>query len=348
MNQRPTTPADIEFLIRHYWRQYRRQIVTALVVLVVLVAGSSLFYAVEADGDGVVLRLGKYVRTTLPGLHMKLPYPIEVVYEVPVQRIQSLEFGFATTEAGRVTRYAPTSTEQGKIAQMLTGDLNLAHVEWVVQYRVKDPYNYLFKIGGSSREGIAVADTIRDVSEAAMRKLVGDASVDEVITIGREEIASHAKVEIQQLLDGFAAGVEIVTVKLQSATPPDSVKDAWNEVNRARQNKERVVNEALGERNRQIPAARGQKDRIISEAEGYRERVVREMTGRANAFLNQLAEYEKAPEVTRTRLYLEAMEEILAAVQDKVIIDASVRGVLPLLNLDAAALGGAVKKGGAQ
>jgi membrane protease subunit HflK len=348
MNQRPTTPADIEFLIRHYWRQYRGQIVTALVVLVVLLAGSSLFYAVDADSEGVVLRLGKYVRTSLPGLHMKLPYPIEVVYEVPVQRIQSLEFGFATAEPGRVTRYAPNSSEQDKIAQMLTGDLNLAHVEWVVQYRVKDPYNYLFKIGGSGREGIAVADTIRDASEAVMRKLVGDASVDEVITIGREQIAGEAKVEIQQLLDGFEAGVEVVTVKLQSATPPDPVKDAWNEVNRARQNKERVVNEALGERNRQIPAARGQKDRTISEAEGYRERVVREMTGRANAFLKQLAEYEKAPEVTRTRLYLEAMEEILAAVQDKVIIDESVRGVLPLLNLDAAALGGAVKKGGAQ
>ena len=346
MNQKPTTPADIEFLIRHYWRHYRGRIVTALVVLVVLLAGSSLFYAVDADSEGVVLRLGKYARTSLPGLHMKLPYPIEVVYEVPVQRIQSLEFGFATAEAGRVTRYAPTSSEQDKIAQMLTGDLNLAHVEWVVQYRVKDPYNYLFKIGGSGREGVAVADTIRDASEAVMRKLVGDASVDEVITIGREQVAGDAKVEIQQLLDGFKAGVEVVTVKLQSATPPDPVKDAWNEVNRARQNKERVVNEALGERNRQIPAARGQRDRIISEAEGYRERVVREMTGRANAFLKQLAEYEKAPEVTRTRLYLEAMEEILAAVQDKVIIDESVRGVLPLLNLDAAALGGAVKKGG--
>jgi membrane protease subunit HflK len=348
MDQRPTTPADIEFLIRHYWRHYRGHIIIAAVVLVVLLAGSSLFYAVEADSEGVVLRVGKYVRTSPPGLHMKLPYPIEVVYDVPVQRIQSLEFGFATVEAGRVTRYAPTSTEQAKIAQMLTGDLNLAHVEWVVQYRVKDPYNYLFKIAGSKREGVAVADTIRNVSEAVMRKLVGDASVDEVITIGREQIAGEARGDIQQMLDRFEAGVEVVTVKLQSATPPDPVKDAWNEVNRARQNKERVVNEALGERNRQIPAARGQKDRTISEAEGYRERVVREMTGRANAFLKQLAAYEKAPEVTRTRLYLEAMEEILARVQDKTIIDESVRGVLPLLNLDAAALGGAVKKGGAQ
>jgi len=188
-----------------------------------------------------------------------------------------------------------------------------------------------------------VNDTIRSVSEAVMRKLVGDASVDEVITIGRDQIASDAKVQIQEMLNKFDTGVEVVTVKLQSATPPEAVKDAFDAVNRAKQDKEREINKARGERNRQVPAARGKRDRAVSEAEGYRERVVKTMTGRVNAFLAQLAEYEKAPEVTRTRLYLETMEEILSAVDSKIIIDESVRGLLPFLNLgeDASDKGGA-------
>ncbi len=177
-----------------------------------------------------------------------------------------------------------------------------------------------------------------------MRKLVGDASVDEVITIGRDQIASDARVEIQKMLNKFETGVDVVTVKLQSATPPDEVKDAFDAVNRAKQNKERAINEARGERNRQVPAARGKRDQAISEAQGYHERVVKTTTGRVNAFLAQLAEYEKAPEVTRTRLYLETMEEILSAVDSKIIIDESVRGLLPFLNLGE----GASNKGGAR
>jgi membrane protease subunit HflK len=218
---------------------------------------------------------------------------------------------------------------------MLTGDLNLAHVEWIVQYRIKDSKDYLFQIGGHPDSKLAVEDTIRDVSESVMRKSVGDASVDEVITIGRDQIASDAKVEIQKMLNEYKAGIEIVTVKLQAATPPEEVKDAFDEVNRARQNKERVVNEAMGERNRMVPAARGQRDRIISEAEGYRERVVRETQGRANAFVAQLAEFEKAPEVTEARLYLTAMEEVLGQAESTTVIDESIRGLLPLLNLEA-------------
>ena len=177
-----------------------------------------------------------------------------------------------------------------------------------------------------------------------MNVLIGDASIDEVITIGRDQIASDAKVGIQDMLNKFETGVKVVTVKLQSATPPDEVKDAFDAVNRAKQNKEQVINEARGERNRQIPAARGKRDQAISEAQGYRERVVKATTGRVNAFLAQLAEYEKAPEVTRTRLYLATMEEILAAVDSKIIIDESVRGLLPFLNLGE----NASNKGGAR
>lgn len=336
------TSNEIEFPIGEYVYRYRFQLVGLVVLVLAIWAVSSTVYSVQADSEGVVLRFGKYTNTAQPGLHAKLPWPIETVYVVPVQRVQSLEFGFATAVPGRVTRYAPMTADLQSIARMLTGDLNLAHVEWIIQYRIKDAYNYLFKIGGNP------TDTIRDVSEAVMRKLVGDASVDEVITIGRDQIATDSKVEIQEMLNKFETGIEIVTVKLQSATPPEAVKDAFDEVNRARQNKERVINDARGERNRQIPAARGKRDRAISEAEGYHERVVRTMTGRVNAFLSQLAEYQNARQVTRTRLYLETMEQVLSQVDSKLVIDESVRGLLPFLNLGSDNFPAPAKKGGAR
>jgi len=329
------TTNEIEFLVRDFYGRYRGRIWLAIGVLLVLWGLGSVFYQVNAESEGVVLRLGAYVRTSQPGLHGKLPWPIETVSVVPIRLIQTLEFGFATAQPGRITQYARPTPDQATVARMLTGDLNLAHVEWIVQYRIKNAKDYLFQIGGAPDSKLAVEDTIRDIAESVMRKSVGDASVDEVITIGRDQIASDAKVEIQKMLNEYKAGIEIVTVKLQAATPPEEVKDAFDEVNRARQNKERVVNEARGERNRMVPAARGQRDRVISEAEGYKERVVRETQGQANAFLAQLAEFEKAPEVTQARLYLTAMEEILGQAESKVVIDESIRGVLPLLNLDA-------------
>lgn len=340
-------PHDIERIIKHLWRRYQRLIVIGVIVVVGLWAVGSLFYSVEADSDGVVLRFGKYLKTSPPGLHVKLPSLIDSVHMVPVRRVQKIEFGFATETPGRVTRYARSTEEQQAVASMLTGDLNLAHVEWIVQYQVKDAFNYLFRIGGNRRSENAVRETIHNVSESVMRRLVGDASVDEVIAISRDQIATDAEKEIQSLLDRFEAGVDILTVRLQAATPPEEVKDAFDAVNRARQNKERVVNEARGERNRLIPAARGKRDRAVSEAEGYREKVVREMTGRANAFLALLAEYKQAPEVTKTRLYLETMEEILAQVDEKTIIDESIRGLLPFLDLAPSPPAAPATQGGA-
>lgn len=331
------TPDELRLAIRYYAKRYQGRIALGVVALLAVSILSTVYYTVEADSEGVVLRFGKYSDTTLPGLHAKWPWPIETAIIVPVQRIQSLEFGFSTIRPGRVTDYlTPSTADHQTMARMLTGDLNLAHVEWIVQYRIKNAQHYLFRIGGHPVIQIAVESTIRNAAEAVMRQLVGDRSVDEVITRGREEIASEAKLGIQKMLDNFESGVEIVTVKLQSATPPEAVKDAFDAVNRARQNKERVVNEARGERNRVIPAARGQRDRAISEAEGYRERTVLEMRGRTNAFLAQLVEYEKAPQVTKTRLYLEAMEEILTKVDGITVIDESIGGLVPLLNLDPA------------
>lgn len=326
---------EIELLILDYYHRYRRFIPWVIGAFVVIWGFQSVFYQVDAGAEGVVLRFGGHLKTSPPGLHTKLPWPIDQVTQVPVQRVQSLEFGFATVAAGRVSQYR-TSPSAENVSRMLTGDLNLAIVEWIVQYRIKNAYDYLYQIGGRPMSGLTpVDDTIRDVSEAVMRRLVGDASVDQVITIGRDQIASQARSEIQKMLDEFNSGVDVITVQLQAATPPQEVKDAFDEVNRAKQSKERIVNEALGQKNSVIPAARGQRDRIISEAEGYREKVVLTMKGRANAFLAQLTEFEKAPEVTQTRLYLQTMEEILAQVESKTVIDKSIRGVLPFLNLDA-------------
>lgn len=333
------------------WDEVRKFIqggVVVLLVLLLLLLGWTTIYRVEASDEGVVLRFGKQVSTVPSGLHTKFPWPIDTVYQVPVQRIQTLEFGFETEEPGRQTQYAPTTTDDLAVAEMLTGDLNLGHVEWIVQYRIKDPMNYLFKIGtteeirgralpSGTRSDVnpAVPDTIRDVSESVMRKLVGDSSIDYVLTIGREQLANEAEELIQTELDAFEAGVDVVTVKLQTTSPPTSaVQDAFQEVNRARQKKEQVVNEAQGERNSKIPAARGEKDKAIAEAEGYQNRIVLETTGKVNAFLAQLEEYQKAPDITRKRLYLEAMEEILTSTGGKTIIDDSVKGVLPLLNLE--------------
>lgn len=319
--------------------------------LILLIAAGFIcytcFYRVDASDQGVVLRFGEHVRTVDPGLQVKFPWPIESAFTVPVRSVQTAEFGFRTVAAGRSTQYASKNKSMLEIADMLTGDLNLAHVEWIVQYRISDPYQSLFNVGGDdsgrwdslatlTQSGInpAIPDTIQDVSETVMRKLVGDRSVDSVLTIGREEIAAQAKIEIQAMLDKFEMGVEVVTVKLQTTSPPESVKDAFQEVNRARQNKERVVNEAEGERNRQIPAARGKQKQLISEAEGYRELKLLETEGRIKAFNAKLAEYEKAPEVTKQRLYLEAMQEVLSNVGDKTIIDESVNQMLPILNLN--------------
>ena len=322
----------------------------ALLALITLVGFAlySSFYRVDASEQGIVLRFGKHVRTVEPGLQMKLPWPIENVFTVPVRRVQSLEFGFRTESAGRRTQYAESNSQTDDVADMLTGDLNLAHVEWIVQFKIGDAPNSLFNIGGESRMfgdfmsslrstdiNPAIPDVIQDVSETVMRKLVGDRSVDSVLTMGRVEIAEQAKLEIQAMLDAYESGVEIITVKLQTTSPPELVKDAFQEVNRARQNKERIVNEAEGERNRQIPAARGKRDQMISEAEGYGNRIVLETQGRVDAFKDMLAEYEKSPEITRQRLYLEAMQEVLSQVGDKTIIDESVNQMLPILNLNS-------------
>jgi membrane protease subunit HflK len=330
--------------LRYNWNRYRRRAIAGAIVVVGILAANSVLYSVEADEEAVVLRFGRHHASTGPGLHAKMPWPVDKAIKVQIERVRTAEFGFRTLHPGQRTIYARPDSAQLQEAEMLTGDLNLAHVEWIVQYRIHDAAKYLFRIakgedapvfGGSPvLQEEAVEETIRLASESIMRQLVGDVSVDVVLTTGRELIASKAKVKLQGILDGFDCGITVVTVKLQNVAPPEPVKDAFDSVNRARQIKERIVNEARGERNRQIPEARGKRDRAIAEAEGYRERTTRQATGQASAFLSRWEEYAKAPEVTRTRLYLEAMERLLSSIGDKLIIDDSVTGLLPVLNLN--------------
>lgn len=326
--QRPARgPQDIP------WTKVRPYVPWGVGAVIVLWALAGSLYQVEADSEAVVLRLGRITRTTGPGLHLKFPFGIDRVERVRVRRVETLEFGFRTHQAGQRTIYARQTEEDQNVSLMLTGDLNAAVVEWIVQYRVADPQAYLFRV-------VNVPETIRVASEAMMRRLVGDRSVDEVITTGREEVAAEMKTALQVLVDSYECGVEIVAVKLQDATPPEPVKDAFDAVNRARQEKDRVRNEAEGERNRLIPVARGERERRIREAEGYAQRVVAEATGRSAAFLARWNAYKQAPEATHQRLYIQALETALQKSGRKVFVDEELRGVLPLLNLD--------ERGGAQ
>jgi membrane protease subunit HflK len=298
----------------------------AIVVLVLLLLLTT-YYQVEPDQVGVVQRFGAYDRTSDPGPHLKLPFGIETVTKVPVQRQLKMEFGFRTTRAGVRSEFAPENDATRAESVMLTGDLNVAVVEWIVQYRIKDPRLYLFHLRN-------VQQTFHDMSEAAMRQVVGDHSVDEVLTIGREAIALEAKQELQRLCDFYENGIEVQQLLLQDVNPPDPVKPAFNEVNQAIQEKERAINEAWAEYNKAVPRAKGEAEQAVRAAEGYALERVNNAEGDAKRFDALYEEYRKAPAVTRKRLYLETMGELLPRVGRKLILDDKAKGVLPLLQLD--------------
>ena len=281
------------------------------------------FFQIEPEEVGVVLRFGKYVRTASPGLNLRVPI-IERVLKVPIQRQLKDEFGFRTVRAGVRSQYASGSFIEESL--MLTGDLNTLVVEWIVQYKVKDPVNFLFKVR-------SVRDTFRDLSEAVMREAVGDHSVNEVLTVRRQEVEDQVTVALQELCDQYEMGIDVQVVVMQDINPPDSVKPSFNEVNQAIQEKERVINEAWSEYNQEIPRAAGEAKRTIEAAEGYAIERVNAANGDASRFSALYAEYAKAPEVTRRRLYLETLSDVLPRVGRKLVIDESQRNMLPLLNL---------------
>jgi membrane protease subunit HflK len=303
-----------------------RLVAVALAVLFLLFTS---YYQVEPEEVGVIQRFGAYVRTTEPGPHLKLPFGIETVKKVPVQRQLKMEFGFRTVRAGVRTEFDQPAEAQAE-SLMLTGDLNVAVVEWIVQFRIKDPKAFLFNVRN-------VPETFRYMSEAAVRHVVGDHSVDEVITIGRAEIALKAKEELQRLCDLYGIGIEIQQLVLQDVNPPDPVRPAFNEVNEAIQEKERAINEAWAEYNQAVPRAKGEAEQMVRAAEGYALERENHALGDARRFEALYEEYRRAPDVTRRRMYLETMTALLPRLGRKVILDEKARGVLPLLQLDGVA-----------
>lgn len=301
-----------------------RTIRLVLAILAGLVSILTGYYQVEPAEVGVVQRFGRFVRQTDPGPHLKIPF-VERVTKVPVERQLKSEFGFRTVQPGIRTQYQK-GNQFLEESLMLSGDLNVAVVEWIVQYKIKDPSSYLFKVRD-------VDSTFRAMAEASMRQVVGDHSVDETLTIGREQIAARAKNLLQSLCDRYEIGITVQQLVLQDVNPPDPVKPSFNEVNQAIQEKERLTNEAWADYNQTIPRARGEALQMIQEAEGYALERVNRAQGEATRFEAVYAEYRKAPEVTRKRLYIETVSELLPRLGRKVILDEGQKGILPLLNL---------------
>jgi membrane protease subunit HflK len=303
---------------------------------IILVAGVlTSYFTVPADSEAVVLRFGKYNRTADPGLNFKLPFWLETKEIIPVARTLKMEFGFGTVGAGNPFQSRP----QEHVAEqtMITGDKNSALVEWVVQYRISDPEAYLFRVRDPE-------DTMRDASESVMREVVGDRTVDEVITIGRQSIETDALVKLQELVDSYGLGLQIDQLQLKNVNPPRPVQPSFNEVNQAQQDKAKQINVAKGLYNKAVPRTKGEADQKISAAEGGKLQRVNEATGDAERFTALFKEYEKAPAITRQRLYLEAIKKVMPKLKSKVIMDGEASKPLPLLDLNNALNG----KGGAR
>ncbi|OYP30469.1 FtsH protease activity modulator HflK [Rhodopirellula sp. MGV] len=310
----------------NHLRPYVVWVVPAIIILFLL---STSFYTVQAESQGVVLRFGRYVGNTEPGLRFKLPLGIDKVEIVPIKRQLKQEFGFGTPGSTNPTQY---SGEQKEERNMVTGDLNTASVEWVIQYRIQEPQMYLFKVRDPGR-------TLRDLSESVMRTVVGDRTVDEVITVGRQEIEVDALAQLQELVNRYELGLAIDQVQLKNVNPPGPVQPSFNEVNQAQQEREQMINVANGEYNKEVPRARGQAEQKIQGAEGYATKRVNEAEGDVARFNAVLKEYVKAPEVTKQRIYIETMRQVVPSLGKKIILDDGAKQILPLLPLT----GGAVR-----
>lgn len=311
-------------------RQFRpprppgRIIVRVIVLAVAAVLLFTTWFTVEPEEAGVVLRFGRVVRQVPSGLHMKFPYPLETVLKVPVERQLKEEFGFRTAEAGIRSTYSDEDLTAESL--MLTGDLNVAVVEWTAQFRVRDPYKYLFKVRN-------VRKTFRDMNETVMREVIGDRSVNEVLTVGRQEIAAEVEQRLQALCNEYDTGIKIEQVVLQDVNPPDAVKPSFNEVNQAQQEREKLINQARADYNQIIPRAKGQALQTLEQAQGFATDRVNRARGDAELFTQVHAAYQRAPEVTRRRMYLETMSKIYPKVKKKIVLDDNLKGVLPLLSL---------------
>lgn len=325
-NQRELEWSDLE--------RFRPILVAIIPVLFLATMIYTSVYTVQAESQGVVLRFGRFVKTVEPGLRFKLPYGIDQVYKVPVRRQLKQEFGFGTAGSTNETQF---SSEQKEERSMVTGDLNTATVEWVIQYRIREPQLYLFKVRDPGL-------TLRDISESVMRTVVGDRTVDEVITIGRQEIEVDALAQLQDQVNKYELGLSIDQVQLKNVNPPTAVQPSFNEVNQAQQQREQMINVANGEYNKEVPRARGEAEQKTQAAEGYALKRVNEAEGDVSRFNAVLFEYLKAPEVTKQRIYIETMREVVPKIGKKIILDDGASQILPLLQLSPQAAGASQRK----
>jgi len=301
----------------------------AILGFFILAGLKGIIYSIGPDEVGVIQRFGKYIALSSPGLQAKIPLGVDKATPIKVEKVFKKEFGFKTIEPGERTRYS--SGDYRDESLMLTGDLNILDVRWIVQFKIKDPVKLLFATRNPD-------ENIHDISEVVMRRFVGDYSVDEVLTTKREEIDDLAQQEIQRILYIYNVGVQIITVKLLDVNPPEKVKPAFNEVNEAKQEKEKMINQAWEAYNKVIPKAKGTAEKTIREAEGYATDKINRAKGESERFLATLEEYKKAPDITRQRLYLETLTQVLPNAKEKYIIDSQQRSILPLLDIN--------KKGG--
>ena len=298
-------------------------ILAGAVAVLLLIGLFSSYYTVSPESEAVVQRFGKFQKIAAPGLHFKLPYGIDTATIVPVRRQLKLEFGF-TTAGSTNPDQASESPELER--DMVTGDLNAAQVEWIVQYSISSSRDYLFKV----RQPGA---SLRDLTESVMCEVIGDRTVDEVLTIGRTEIETESLLRLKEILSNFEMGVSAEQVQLKNVHPPAPVQRSFDEVNRAQQEREQMINEANGEYNRVIPKAKGLAEQRISGAEGFAVQRINEAEGDVARFRELLVQYDKAPAITKQRLYLETMNEVLPKLGSKIIIDEDAKQFLPLLNL---------------
>jgi modulator of FtsH protease HflK len=327
--QNVPSPDQIIDVGKKKFMDFSKWIPMAIITLFILVGMRGLIYSIGPDEVGVIQRFGKYISLSSPGLHAKIPFGVDKVIPIKVEKVFKDEFGVRTIEPGVRTRYSSGNYQDESL--MLTGDLNILDVRWIVQFKIKDPVKLLFATRRPE-------DNIHDISEVVMRRFVGDYSVDEVLTTKREEIDDLAQQEIQRILDFYDVGVHIVTVKLQDVNPPEKVKPAFNEVNEAKQEKEKMINQAWEEYNKVIPKAKGTAEKTIREAEGYAMDKINRAKGESARFLATLEEYKKAPDITKQRLYLETLTQALPRAKEKYIIDSQQKSILPLLDIN--------KKGG--
>ncbi|MFA5099386.1 MAG: FtsH protease activity modulator HflK [Candidatus Omnitrophota bacterium] len=323
------SPDEIIDVGKKNFNDFWKWIPAAIIGLFILIGLRGLIYSIGPDEVGVIQRFGKYIDLSSPGLHAKIPFGVDKVTPIKVEKVFKEEYGFRTIEPGARTRYSSGNYQDESL--MLTGDLNILDVRWIVQFKIKDPVKLLFATRRPE-------DNIQDISEVVMRRFVGDYTVDEVLTTKREEIDDLAQQEIQRILDTYNVGVHILTVKLLDVNPPEKVRPAFNEVNEAKQEKEKMINQAWEEYNKVIPKARGTAEKTIRESEGYATDKINRAKGESARFLATLEEYNKAPEITKKRLYLETLTQVLPNAKEKYIIDAQQKSILPLLDIN--------KKGG--